>query len=55
MREVIVDKQDQELVKYSGKLESIFEDGTIMYNGKRGFPSEFPLTQAEIIEIENCK
>jgi hypothetical protein len=38
---------------YSGKLENIFKDGTVQYNGARGYPEEFPLTEAELREVSN--
>lgn len=39
--------------RYSGKLQLIFDDGTIQYDDNRGLPSEFPLTEAEALEVSN--
>jgi hypothetical protein len=39
--------------KFSGKLQSIFPDGTIQYDDQIGLPSEFPLTEAELQEVNN--
>jgi hypothetical protein len=39
--------------KFSGKLQSIFSDGTIQYDDQIGLPSEFPLTEAELQEVNN--
>jgi len=33
-------------------LQSIFPDGTIQYNDQVGLPEDFPLTDAELLEIE---
>ncbi len=55
MEEIIEENLEIELPKYSGKLESIFDNGTIMYDGKIGLPSEFPLTEAELFEVNNYK
>lgn len=33
-------------------LQSIFPDGKIQYNGEIGFPEDFPLNEAELLEIE---
>ena len=35
-----------------GLLQSIFPDGTIQYDDEIGFPEDFPLTEAELLEIE---
>ena len=39
--------------KFSGKLESILPNGNVIYDGVEGKPSDFPLTEAEIIEVNN--
>ncbi|MGA0848175.1 MAG: hypothetical protein ACO3PY_06180 [Pontimonas sp.] len=39
---------------FSGKLWNLFPDGTVEYDGQIGLPSEFPLTEAELAEIENA-
>jgi hypothetical protein len=39
--------------KFSGKLQSIFPDGTVQYDDKIGLPSEFPLTEAELKQVNN--
>lgn len=41
--------------KFSGKLQSIFPDGTIQYDDKIGLPSDFPLTEAELNEVNSPK
>lgn len=33
-------------------LQSIFPDGTIQYDDQVGLPEDFPLTDAELLEIE---
>lgn len=38
----------------SGLLQNIFPDGTIEYDGQVGLPSAFPLTEAELQEINNA-
>lgn len=35
----------------SGKLQSLFADGTIQYDGQIGPPAQFPLTPAELAEV----
>jgi hypothetical protein len=47
---------DEEIIdqpKYSGKLENIFSDGTVQYDGVVGKPEDFPLTEAELAEVHN--
>ena len=39
--------------KFSGLLQNIFPDGTIEYGGQIGMPEDFPLTQAELLEVEH--
>ena len=53
MDEIIEQEEVIEPPKFSGKLENIFADGTIQYDGQIGLPSEFPLTEAEIAEVSN--
>ncbi len=48
-------EEEVEAPKFSGKLESIFENGTIRYDGVIGLPSQFPLTEAELKEVNNPK
>lgn len=43
----------EEQEKYSGKLETILPNGKIIYDGKEGYPNEFPLTEAELKEVNN--
>jgi hypothetical protein len=38
--------------RYSGLLQLIYPDGTIQYDGQVGLPGDFPLTEAEINDIE---
>lgn len=40
-----------EIPRFSGKLENIFEDGTVQYDGVIGKPEDFPLTECELNEI----
>lgn len=42
-----------EAPKFSGKLQSIFSDGTIQYDDQIGVPENFPLTEAEWLEVRN--
>lgn len=42
-----------ELLKFSGKLETILPNGKIIYNGTEGNPEDFPLTDAEKQEVNN--
>lgn len=42
-----------EIPRFSGKLENIFEDGTVQYDGVIGKPEDFPLTECELNEIMN--
>ena len=42
-----------EIPKFSGKLENIFEDGTVQYDGVIGKPEDFPLTECELNEVMN--
>lgn len=44
-----------ETPKYSGKLQLIFDDGTIQYDDVIGPPDQFPLTEAELDEVKNYK
>lgn len=37
---------------FSGLFQGIFPDGTIQYDDQIGLPEDFPLTDAEINEIE---
>ncbi len=50
---------DNEIVmeepRYSGKLQLIFENGTIQYDEQIGPPDDFPLTEAERTEVQNAK
>jgi hypothetical protein len=39
--------------RYSGLLETIFPDGTIAYDGQVGPPENFPLTEAELAEVQH--
>ena len=42
-----------EVPKFSGKLQAILPNGNIVYDSVEGLPSEFPLTEAEILEVNN--
>lgn len=42
-----------EIPRFSGKLENIFQDGTIQYDGVIGKPEQFPLTEYELNEVMN--
>jgi len=44
---------EEEQPKFSGLLQSIFPDGTIQYDGQIGQPEDFPLTEAELWEVEH--
>lgn len=41
-----------ESVQAHGYLQNIFPDGTIQYDDQIGLPEEFPLTEADLNEIE---
>lgn len=49
MEEII----EQEPPKFSGKLQAILPNGNIVYDGIEGLPSDFPLTEAELNEVNN--
>lgn len=49
----IIDKEELSPPRFSGKLENIFSDGTVQYDGRIGLPAEFPLTEAELVEARN--
>jgi hypothetical protein len=36
---------------FSGQLQFIYPDGTVQYNDQIGAPEDFPLTEAEILQI----
>jgi len=40
--------------KFSRLLINIFPDGTVEYDGEIGLPEEFPLTEAELAEVESA-
>lgn len=42
--------EEQEPPKFSGKLQTLLPNGRIIYDGVEGTPSDFPLTEAEILE-----
>jgi hypothetical protein len=44
---------EQEIIKFSGKLETILPNGNVIYDGKEGKPEDFPLTEAEKKEVAN--
>ena len=49
MQEII----EQEPPKFSGKLQAILPNGNIDYDGVTGKPSAFPLTEADLNEVNN--
>lgn len=51
--EIIEQERTFEPPKFSGKLQSIFPDGTIQYDDQIGQPESFPLTEAEWNEVRN--
>lgn len=51
--EIIEQEPAPEPPKFSGKLQSIFPDGTVQYDGKIGPPEQFPLTESEWTEVSN--
>jgi hypothetical protein len=51
--DIIEQEPAPELPKFSGKLQSIFPDGTIQYDDQIGPPESFPLTEAEWVEVRN--
>jgi hypothetical protein len=58
MEEILEDIETEEvevveIPKFSGKLENIFEDGTVQYDGVVGKPEEVPLTESELNEVMN--
>jgi hypothetical protein len=53
IEEIIEAPEVIELPKFSGKLQNIFPDGTVQYDDQIGLPSEFPLTEAELQEVNN--
>jgi hypothetical protein len=58
MEEILEDIETEEvevveIQRFSGKLENIFEDGTIQYDGVIGKPEDFPLTECELDEVMN--
>lgn len=40
--------------KFSGKLQTILPNGNVIYDGVEGLPSSFPLTEAEIAEVNEA-
>ena len=42
-----------EPIKFSGLLTNIFPDGTVEYDGQIGAPEDFPLTGAELSEVQS--
>ena len=40
--------------KFSHLLINIFPDGTVEYDGEIGAPEDFPLTEAELAEVESA-
>ena len=40
--------------KFSHLLINIFPDGTVEYDGEIGPPENFPLTEAELAEVESA-
>jgi hypothetical protein len=40
--------------KFSRLLINISPDGTVEYDGEIGLPEEFPLTEAELAEVESA-
>jgi len=40
--------------KFSHLLINIFPDGTVEYDGQIGAPEDFPLTEAELAEVESA-
>jgi hypothetical protein len=42
-----------ELPKFSRLLINIFPDGTVEYDGEIGPPEDFPLTEAELAEVDS--
>ena len=40
--------------RFSRLLINIFPDGTVEYDGEIGLPEEFPLTEAELAEVESA-
>jgi len=40
--------------KFSHLLVNIFPDGTVEYDGEIGSPEDFPLTEAELAEVESA-
>ena len=48
----MIENEIIEIPKFSGKLETILPNGNIIYDGKEGKPSDFPLTEAELNEIK---
>lgn len=44
----------EESPKFSGLFQSILPDGMIQYNDQIGPPEDFPLTEAELAELQRC-
>jgi hypothetical protein len=40
--------------KFSRLLINIFPNGTVEYDGEIGAPEDFPLTEAELAEVESA-
>ena len=40
--------------RVSGKLTLIFPDGQVKYDGQIGDPADFPLTEAELAEVQGA-
>jgi hypothetical protein len=40
--------------KFSRLLVNIFPDGTVEYDGEIGPPEDFPLTEAELAEVDSA-
>lgn len=40
--------------KFSRLLINIFPDGTVEYDGEIGVPENFPLTEAELAEVDSA-
>ena len=36
---------------FSGQLQFIYLDGTVQYDDQIGLPEDFPLTEAELLQI----
>lgn len=40
--------------KFSRLLINIFPNGTVEYDGENGAPEDFPLTEAELAEVDSA-